>query len=308
MDTNAITPETLSRSVIAVPPLARDANLKLCATENAKIISHLEAGGIRTLLYGGNAVFYHVALAEYSEILAMLQEYPGEDTAVVPSVGPAYGTSMDQAAILRDFDFPTTMVLPARDIATSAGCATGIRKFAEAYGKPIVLYIKFEGYLEPKDAQALVDDGVVNWVKYAIVREDPVQDDYLSELVSRVNPEIIVSGIGEQPAITHVNGFGMNSFTSGCVCVAPSFSMKMLQALKAGNLEGADSIRQIFEPLEDLRNAINPIRVLHAAVAGAGIADTGPILPFLDEVDDDSREKIARAARELLTHNELVVT
>ena len=308
MDTNAITPETLSRSVIAVPPLARDANLKFCAAENAKIISHLEAGGIRTLLYGGNAVFYHVALAEYSEILAMLQEYPGEDTTVVPSVGPAYGTSMDQAAILRDFDFPTAMVLPARDIATSAGCATGIRKFAEAYGKPIVLYIKFEGYLEPEDAQALVDDGVVNWVKYAIVREDPVQDDYLSELVNRVNPEIIVSGIGEQPAITHVNGFGVNSFTSGCVCVAPSFSMKMLQALKAGNLEGADSIRQTFEPLEDLRNAINPIRVLHAAVAGAGIADTGPILPFLDEVDDDSREKIARAARELLTYNEPVVT
>ena len=72
MDTNAITPETLSRSVIAVPPLARDANLKFCAAENAKIISHLEAGGIRTLLYGGNAVFYHIALAEYSEILAML--------------------------------------------------------------------------------------------------------------------------------------------------------------------------------------------------------------------------------------------
>ena len=84
--------------------------------------------------------------------------------------------------------------------------------------------------------------------------------------------------------------------------------MEMLQALKAGNLEVAESIRQTFEPLEDLRNAINPIRVLHAAVAGAGIADTGPILPFLDEVDVDSRERIVRAARKLLTHNEPVVT
>ena len=303
MDTNAITPEMLSRSVIAVPPLARDANLKFCATENVKIISHLEAGGIRTLLYGGNAVFYHVALAEYSEILAMLQEYPGEDTTVVPSVGPAYGTTMDQAAILRDFDFPTAMVLPARDIATSAGCATGIRKFAEAYGKPIVLYIKFEGYLEPEDAQALVADGVVNWIKYAIVREDPGQDDYLSELVNRVDSEIIVSGIGEQPAIAHLNSFGVNSFTSGCVCVAPCLSMEMLQALKDGNLEVADSIRQIFEPLEDLRNAINPIRVLHEAMTAADIANTGPILPLLHEVDDDSRNKIAEAAKELLAQN-----
>ncbi len=303
MNTNPITPETLSNSVIAVPPLARDAGMNVCATENAKLIRHLEAGGIRTLLYGGNAVFYHIAWAEYAVTLAMLQEHAGANTTVVPSVGPAYGTSMDQAAVLRDFDFPTAMVLPARDIATPQGCATGIRKFAEAYGKPIVLYIKFEGYLEPADAQALVDDGVVNWIKYAIVRDAPMQDDYLRELVERVDPQTIVSGIGEQPAIAHVNGFGVNSFTSGCVCIAPSLSMKMLNALKSGDLETAERIRQSFEPLEDLRNAINPIRVLHTAVAEAGIADTGPMLPLLHEVSDGERVKIASAADELLKLN-----
>ena len=303
MNSATITPETLSNSVIAVPPLARDADLNVCANENAKIMQYLEAGGIRTLLYGGNAVFYHIALAEYADTLAMLQEQAGAGTTVVPSVGPAYGTSMDQAAILRDFDFPTAMVLPARDIATPKGCATGIRKFAEAYGKPIVLYIKFEGYLEPEDAQALVGDGVVNWIKYAIVREDPAQDDYLSKLVDCVAPQIIVSGIGEQPAIAHVNGFGVNSFTSGCVCVAPNLSMKMLHALKAGDLDAAESIRQTFEPLENLRNGINPIRVLHTAIAEAGIANTGPILPLLHGVCDDSTVKVATAARELLSHN-----
>ena len=303
MNNAPITPEVLANSVIAVPPLARDANLKVCPIENAKIMRHLEAGGVRTLLYGGNAMFYHIGLGEYAETLAMLQEHAGGDTTVVPSVGPAYGTSMDQAAILRDFDFPTAMVLPARDIATPAGCATGIRKLAEAYGKPIVLYIKFEGYLEPEDAKSLVEDGIVNWIKYAIVREDPGQDDYLSKLVDCVDRSIIVSGIGEQPAITHINRFGVQSFTSGCVCVAPGLSMKMLQALKAGNLEGAESIRQTFKPLEDLRNNINPIRVLHSAVAEAGIAETGPILPLLDEVNDSDRLKIAAAARELLAQN-----
>ena len=303
MNNAPITPEVLVNSVIAVPPLARDANLKVCPIENAKIMRHLEAGGVRTLLYGGNAMFYHIGLGEYAETLAMLQEHAGGDTTVVPSVGPAYGPSMDQAAILRDFDFPTAMVLPARDIATPAGCATGIRKLAEAYGKPIVLYIKFEGYLEPEDAKSLVEDGIVNWIKYAIVREDPGQDDYLSKLVDCVDRSIIVSGIGEQPAITHINRFGVQSFTSGCVCVAPGLSMKMLQALKAGNLEGAESIRQTFKPLEDLRNNINPIRVLHSAVAEAGIAETGPILPLLDEVNDSDRLKIAAAARELLAQN-----
>ena len=303
MNTNAITPGMLASSVIAVPPLARDTELKICDKENAKIIRHLEDGGIRTLLYGGNAVFYHIALAEYADTLAMLRDNAGAETTVIPSIGPAFGMSMDQAAVLRDFDFPTVMVLPARDIATPEGVATGIRKFAEAYGKPIVLYIKFEGYLEPSHARALMDDGVVNWIKYAIVRDDPAQDDYLRQLVDCVDPQRIVSGIGEQPAIVHLRDFGVQGFTSGCVCVAPSLSMKMLAALKADDYETAETIRQTFEPLENLRNAINPIRVLHTAVAEAGIADTGPILPLLNDVSENERANIADVAKALLVHN-----
>ncbi len=306
MNTNAITPETLASSVIAVPPLARDGDLKVCATENAKVMRHLEAGGVRTLLYGGNAMFYHIALAEYADTLAILQENAGVDTVVIPSVGPAFGTTLDQAVVLRDFDFPTAMVLPARDIATPDGVATGIRKFAEAYGKPIVLYIKFEGYLEPEHAQVLVDEGLVSWIKYAIVREDTAKDDYLRKLVDQVDPQRIVSGIGEQPAIVHLRDFGVQSFTSGCVCIAPSLSMDMLRALKAGDHEIAGTIRQTFKPLEDLRNAINPIRVLHAATGEAGIANTGPILPLLHEVTDAQRTDIAATANELFSHNQPV--
>ena len=303
MNTKAITPGMLASSVIAVPPLARDTELKICDKENAKIIRHLEDGGIRTMLYGGNAVFYHIALAEYADTLAMLRDNAGAETTVIPSIGPAFGMSMDQAAVLRNFDFPTVMVLPARDIATPEGVATGIRKFAEAYGKPIVLYIKFEGYLEPSHARALMDDGVVNWIKYAIVRDDPAQDDYLRQLVDCVDPQRIVSGIGEQPAIVHLRDFGVQGFTSGCVCVAPSLSMKMLAALKADDYETAETIRQTFEPLENLRNAINPIRVLHTAVAEAGIADTGPILPLLNDVSENERANIADVAKALLVHN-----
>ncbi len=306
MNTNAITPDTLASSVIAVPPLARDADLKVCATENTKVMRHLEAGGVRTLLYGGNAMFYHIALAEYADTLAILQENAGVDTVVIPSVGPAFGTTLDQAVVLRDFDFPTAMVLPARDIATPDGVATGIRKFAEAYGKPIVLYIKFEGYLEPEHAQVLVDEGLVSWIKYAIVREDTAKDDYLRKLVDQVDPQRIVSGIGEQPAIVHLRDFGVQSFTSGCVCIAPSLSMDMLRALKAGDHEIAGTIRQTFKPLEDLRNAINPIRVLHAATGEAGIANTGPILPLLHEVTDAQRTDIAATANELFSHNQPV--
>jgi hypothetical protein len=106
-----------------------------------------------------------------------------------------------------------------------------------------------------------------------------------------------------QPAIVHLRDFGVQGFTSGCVCIAPSLSMKMLAVLKAGDYETAETIRQTFEPLENLRNAINPIRVLHTAVAEAGIADTGPILPLLNDVSENERANIADAAKTLLVHN-----
>ena len=48
-------PADLRSSVIAVPPLCRNADLSLSRAENEKLVNHMYAGGIRTLLYGGNA-------------------------------------------------------------------------------------------------------------------------------------------------------------------------------------------------------------------------------------------------------------
>lgn len=300
MQTSPVTPEQLNSSIIAVPPLARDADLKIDREENGKIIRHIEAGGVSSLLYGGNANFYHIAPSEYAEALEIISTESADNTLVVPAVGPAYGTMMDQITTLRDFDFPTVMVLPMQGLTTDAGVAAGFRKFVEALGKPSVLYIKFEGYLEPETVAELVNDGLVSWIKYAIVREDPAQDDYLARLVELVDPRLIVSGIGEQPAITHLTKFKINGFTSGCVCVRPDLSQKMLIAINSEQLNEAETIRGIFRPLEDLRNEINPIRVLHEAVAAAGIGETGPALPLLSSLDPSDAASVGECARGLL--------
>jgi len=299
MWTSAVTPELLSKSVIAVPPLARDSSRKLCATENTKIIQAIEAGGVTSILYGGNAVFYHMALSEYAQVLDILQRAAGPETWIIPSVGPAFGTMMDQATMLRDFQFPTVMVLPQREIADETGIATGIRLFAEKYGKPIVLYLKHNRWLSPEIVSSLHRDGLISWVKYAVVLDDPSDDPYLQEVLSVVPANRIVSGIGEQPAIVHLRDFGVGGFTSGCVCVAPARSQAMLRAIQAKDFDLAERIRISFKPLEDLRNAIQPIRVLHHAVAAAGIADTGPMQPMLGELDDMQRASVAQAAKAL---------
>src|SRR5712691_5570663 len=102
----------LRRSVIAVPPLCRDAEFKPNATENEKLVRHLEGGGVNILLYGGNANFYNISLAEYESVLDVLEEAAAKDTLVIPSIGSFFGTAMDQAAILSRRKFPTAMLLP----------------------------------------------------------------------------------------------------------------------------------------------------------------------------------------------------
>lgn len=304
MQTKPVTAETLVRSVVAVPPLARNADFTLNREENIKIIRHLEAGGISSILYGGNANFYHVPLTEYAGLLEMLAEIAGPETLIIPSVGPAFGTMMDQARVYRELRFPTTMVLPQREIVTSAGVAAGVRKFVEAADTKAVLYIKHEGYIDVPDVRRLVDDGLISVIKYAIVRDNPAQDTYLSDLVQAVDPSLIMSGIGEQPAIIHVRDFHLGGFTSGCVCVAPALSMQMLKALQAKDYDRAEQIRETFFPLEDLRNYHNPIRILHEAVRLAGIAETGPMLPLLTNLEPEHHERVRTEAVELLKHNQ----
>lgn len=298
MQTQPITAEQLNASVIAVPPLAREDDV-ISVEENRKIISFIEQGGVSTLLYGGNANIYHISLGEFRRTLEILSEQSASETLVIPAIGPAYGTALDQIEVLKDFEFPSVMLLPMQGLTTDEGVATGFRRLVERLGKPIVLYIKFESFIEPETVAGLVDDGLVSWIKYAIVREDPSQDAYLADLVDRVDPGIIVSGIGEQPAIVHRRRFGITGFTSGCVCVNPALSQQMLQAMNAEQWDRAEEIRKVFAPLEDLRNEINPIRVLHEAVQLAGIAETGPALPLLSGLAEEDAARVGDAARAL---------
>jgi dihydrodipicolinate synthase/N-acetylneuraminate lyase len=292
-----------ARSPMAVPPLARDAEGAIDEAANAALIKHLEAGGVELLLYGGNAVFYHLPLSEYEPTLEMLGRLPATTTQVVPSAGPTFGLMLEHAKVLRRHRFTTAMVLPHQGITTSTGVATGVRKFVEAAGIPALLYIKHEGFIEPEDVAALCADGLISAIKYAIVRDNPAEDPTLRRLVELVDPAMVISGIGEQPAIVHLRDFGLGGFTTGCGCVAPRLSVALRQAAARDDWAEAERIRRIFEPLEDLRNAISPICVLHEAVAAAGVASTGPLLPLLDRVAEKHLPAIEAAAKALLSED-----
>jgi 4-hydroxy-tetrahydrodipicolinate synthase len=300
MNESQIVESEFASTVMAVPPLARRADLSLDIDANQKLIRHIEAGGVRTLLYGGNANFYHVAVSEYRELLDMLADSAAPTTRVIPAIGPDFGKMLDQARILAQTSYRTAMVLPLAGFTTPQGVEAGLMRIVDAAGMPLTLYIKSEDYVDVDTLARLVDRGTLSAVKYAIVRENASNDPYLRRLLQSLSPSRVISGMGERPALTHVREFGLAAWTTGSGCIASHAVMGLFAAAKAGRMDEAQRLYNAFMPLETLRDNISLIRVLHDAVTFAGIADMGAILPLLSGTPVEHHAAVAQAARELL--------
>lgn len=298
------------QGVFPVPPLARkhDPHRSLDFAQNERLIRHMAAGGLTRFLYGGNAFLYHITLGEFDALLEWLNSLSDEFWAI-PSLGPSYGRGMDQAALLRRYKFPCAMMLPCSDPRDAAGLEQGLREIADAAATPLILYLKEENnFGADKEAGLdvvgrLVDDGLCVAIKYAVVRQDPKQDAYLESLLRRVDRQRVISGIGERPAVIHMRDWQLPGYTTGSGCLASRLTQQLFEACVRGDFAIAEELRQSFLPLEDLRDAWSPAKVLHFATALAGVAETGPVPPFLSKLSDEQLETLAPVARALLATN-----
>lgn len=298
MKTAAIIPEDLRRSVIAVPPLCRRPDFSLASDQNRTLMSYLRAGGVTTFLYGGNANLYNLSLREFVLLLDDLQDAAADDDWIIPSVGPDFGKAQDQIEILRGREFPTALVLPLRFPTDPSGVASGLAALARQYEKPVVAYIKEAGYIAPDDLGRLFRDGSICAIKYAVSRQDTANDNYLQALLEHLPATVLVSGLGEKPVIAHRRSFGLTAFTSGTVCITPRISNRLLRVIQETDGSNGEAIRAQILPFESIRDKYSPIRVLHEAVRLAGIAETGPLAPFLSSLTDP---KIIEEIREAVT-------
>ncbi len=306
MITTSMAKEDL-RGVFAVPPLARraDPGRRIDFAENDRLVRHLRDGGLTRFLYGGNAFLHHLTAGEYEELAGWLAGF-SDDCWAIPSLGPSFGRALDQAIVLRRHRFPCAMALPCGDPRDADGLEAGLREVTEAAGLGLVVYLKdettFGADLEAGlDAVGrLVDGGVCVAIKYAVVRRDPEEDPYLAGLLRRVDRSRVISGIGERPAVVHMRAFGLPGFTTGSGCLAPRSSGALHAACTRGDFARAETLRERFLPLEDLRDAWGPSRVLHAALELAGVARTGPIPPFVSPLSGQRRGELQPVARQLL--------
>jgi dihydrodipicolinate synthase/N-acetylneuraminate lyase len=293
--------------VFSVPPLARktDARRSLDFEQSNLIVRHIANGGTTRFLYGGNAFLYHLTLAEYEQLLDWLTGFSASLWAI-PSLGPSYGRSMDQAPLLRRRKFPCAMMLPCSDPRDAAGLERGLREVAEAAGLPLILYLKEENsFGSDKEAGLdavgrLVEAGVCLAIKYAVVRSDPAEDTYLEGLLKRVDCRRVISGIGERPALIHLRDWKLTGFTTGSGCLAPRLSQAIFEACGREDYAAAERLRSEFIPLEDLRDAWGPAKVLHFAAQLAGVCETGPVPPYLSSLSAEQLDQLRPVAQALL--------
>lgn len=309
MKTTPVSIEDL-RGVFPVPPIARKSDVRrsIDFDENNRMVRHITAGGLTRFIYGGNAFLYHITLAEYESLLDWLNGF-ADSLWAIPSLGPSYGRAMDQASILRRYKFPCAMALPCGDPRDAKGLEIGLREIAESANTPLILYLKDENNFGA-DSEAgldvvarLVDEGVCVAIKYAVVRQKPAEDSYLDSLLKRVDRARVISGIGERPAVVHMRDWSLPGFTTGSGCLAPRLSRQIFEACVRSDYETAEELRAEFLPLEDLRDAWSPSKVLHYAIQLAEVAETGPAPPFLSSLSGDRLNKLAPVALRLAGRN-----
>jgi dihydrodipicolinate synthase/N-acetylneuraminate lyase len=296
--------------VYAVPPLPRKRERARALDFDAaeQVAAHIATGGVTRFLYGGNAFLYHITLDEYEDLLGWLDAFPA-GRMPIPSVGPSYGRAIDQARLLRKHSFSCAMMLPCNDPRDADGLEAGLREIADVAGLPLIVYLKSEDAFGADknrglDAVArLVDSGICTAIKYAVVLDDPSHDPYLDGLLKRVDRRCVISGMGERPAVVHLRDFALGGLTTGSGCIAPFLCSALLNASRDGNWQAAETLRAEFMPLEDLRDAWGPARVLHHATELAGVAPAGPIPPYVSPLTPQQIEQLTPVAKSLRERN-----
>ena len=167
LKTSPVTSADLRASVIAVPPMPRRPDGAINPEANGRLLGHLRAGRVTTFMYGGNANFYNLGVAELGRVLDALTPLADGDW-LIPSVGADFGKAAEQIDLLRERAFPRPWSCrcdfrPTRPV-WRAGWQAGSR-----YGKPGHRLRQGRGLHDNADLAALVQEGSVCAVKYAIV-------------------------------------------------------------------------------------------------------------------------------------------
>ena len=135
-------------------------------------------------------------------------------------------------------------------------------------------------------------------IKYAVVRDDPGNDRVprrpAAPRRSRAGHQRHGRASGRRPPARLPAGRLHDRLRLHC---ARRLQRAVGRRATRSDWEEAEELRAHFMPLEDLRDAWGPARVLHHATELAGIAPTGPIPPFVSPLDGGASSTSSRPSR-----------
>ncbi|MEV6794786.1 dihydrodipicolinate synthase family protein [Streptomyces sp. NPDC051320] len=272
---------TALADVVAIPVTPFDADGAIDETAHRALLRRLIDGGVRTLTPNGNTgEFYALTPAERTRVTELTIEeaaagaVPGTGAGAVVLVGVGHDVPTAVAAARHARECGAQMVMvhqPVHPYVSRGGWVDYHRAVADAVPElGVVPYLR-NPHLPGASMAELgrlcrnvigVKYAVPDAARFAAFARDAGLDRF-----------VWIAGLAELYAPSYFAG-GAAGFTSGLVNVAPSVSLAMLEALRAGDSAAAMKVWEQIRPFEELRAAdqsANNVTVVKEALASLGL-------------------------------------
>jgi 4-hydroxy-tetrahydrodipicolinate synthase len=281
--------------VVAIPVTPFDASDKLDPDTYRALIRRLLDSGVRTLTPNGNTgEFYCLTPEERAQATRLTIAEAGGEAQIIVGVGHELPTAVAAARDAREAGAQMVMVhQPVHPYVAQDGWVDYHRAIAEAVPElGVIPYVRNPQLNGSAIARLGAECPNVIGVKYAVpdaVRFATVARD------AGLDRFVWVAGLAELYAPSYFAS-GATGFTSGLVNVAPTCSLGMLRALRAGDYAAAMLVWEEIGRFEELRaaqqNAYN-VSVVKEGLAALGLCRRD-VRPPSAPLPQDQRAEVAR--------------
>jgi 4-hydroxy-tetrahydrodipicolinate synthase len=297
MTTTFETQRAALADVVAIPvtPFAEDGSID--PDTHRALLRRLLDGGVRTLTPNGNTgEFYTLTPQERQLVTELTVDEAGERAVILVGVGHDIPTAIASARHARELGAQMVMVhQPVHPYVSQSGWVDYHRAIAAAVPElgvvPYIRNAQLHGVRLAELADACpnvigVKYAVPDAARFAAFARDAGLDRF-----------VWVAGLAEPYAPSYFSA-GATGFTSGLVNVAPSVSLNMIEALRAGDYPAAMKVWEQIRRFEELRAAngsANNVTVVKEALASLGLCRRD-VRPPSRALPEDERTEVAAIA------------
>ncbi|HEU5100978.1 MAG TPA: dihydrodipicolinate synthase family protein [Roseiflexaceae bacterium] len=286
------------RSVVAIPvtPFSADGQVDLAAYR--QLVERLVEAGVRAITPNGNTgEFYALSPAECRSAVEATVAAAGEQALVLAGVGFDIASAIEMGRSAEQAGAHAIMIhQPIHPYQSPDGWLAYHQTIATALPRlGVVPYVRdatISGALIARLAERCLN---LVGVKYAVA--NPLQ---FAGVVQAAGVERLawVCGLAESWAPFFWVG-GARGFTSGLVNVQPALSLRMLEALRAGDSADALDVWALIKPFEELRargNNANNVPAVKAALAELGLCGAA-VRPPISELSEPELAEVRAIVR-----------